>query len=156
MVAAGLPIFATNDGYHGIGADIQSLFGQTIRIRLKLDGNSTSSEWLIDDVRVNSCLTLNVPYEPHFFSGNIVGNTGTVSWQAWTRAGDRFEISYDPPVPGAPAIVNAVNDPFDGMQSYSITLPGVDPGRTYRLSIVQVYPLAAAGRSSSRCRRQHR
>jgi hypothetical protein len=139
----GSPIFATNDGYHAIGADIQSLFGQTIRIRLKLDGNSTSSEWLIDDVRVQSCLTINVPYEPHFFSGNIVGNTGTVSWQAWSRAGDRFEISYDPPVPGAPAIVNAVNDPFDGMQSYSITLPGIDPGRTYRLSIVQVYALAS-------------
>ena len=104
-----------------------------MRLRLRIDGGFSGAEWLVDNVGVNMCESQGLPAAPYAGSGELVGTTGTVTWIAGTPdTGYQLNLTYDPPVPGAPTSVPATGSPGSA-NTYTVTLPNLNPDGTYRV-----------------------
>jgi hypothetical protein len=136
--AAGWQPLATAHADHG-GAyagwfkDLRELEGKTVRLRVGVAAGMP--DILIDDVRVASCKILHPsPFDVTFAWS---GTTAVVDWKYYSYPQDHFEFSYDPPIPGAPATLPGLGLFQDGTPR-SLTLTGLDPAKTYTMTITLV------------------
>jgi hypothetical protein len=114
---------------------LTALMGKTTRLRLRIAPGDT--DWLIDDVSVNSCTHT---YRPPWNVSSVWSGTSAVaSWVYNSAVGDHFELSYSPPIPGAPTFLPGLGrDQFDVARSVTIT--DLDPTVVYTMTIALFGP----------------
>lgn len=126
------------DGFFGYGpvhVSLEALQGKSVRFRFALTGNNTGQEWLIDDVKIVVCRYVGSP--PRFVTATRNGTTAEVTWVYDSYPNDHIELTYDPPIPGAPTRLDGLGVSQSEV-TRSITLTGLDPDTSYRVSIVIV------------------
>jgi hypothetical protein len=134
-----LPAGTLTRGYVTYAYDVSGLAGRSAQFRFRLTRQANvDREWLVDDVRLYQCVA--VPATPRNVTAefSMAGTSATVSWdrpQAGTAV-DHYEISVNPPVPGAPTTV------APGGDTTSLALAGLDATKGY---IFKVWAVDAAG-----------
>ena len=110
---------------------LANLRGKTVRLRVRVAPGEP--EWLVDDVNVNSC-TYTYFARATDVSAVWTGTTAVVGWKYSSMPQDHFELSYDPPIPGAPTFLPGLGINQSDVPR-SVTLTGLDPAETYSVTI---------------------
>ena len=113
--------------------DISALAGQTVRLRVLVAPGDT--DWLIDDVNVHGCRSTFYA-KAYDVTTTWSGTTAVVAWTYESNPLDHFELSYDPPIPGAPTTLSGLG--VVQLATRSVSLNGLDPAVAYTMTITLV------------------
>jgi hypothetical protein len=113
-------------------AGITTLAGKTVQLRVELPPGAPT-DFVIDDVAISGC-TYTYYSRPTNISSVWSGTNATVTWKYSGMPLQHTELTYDPPIPGAPASL-----PGPGVNQSDLTqtlnLTGLDPSVVYRVTI---------------------
>jgi bacillolysin len=112
---------------------LSAIAGKTVLLRTSL---RSAEDWVIDDIGINSC---SVRFTGSAFDVSSVwsGTSAVLSWKYDSTPYLNIGLSYDPPIPGAPTFLPGADTDQYGVPQ-SVTLNGLDPATTYRVTITIV------------------
>ena len=128
----------TAGDYRSVTFGLASLVNQSVTFRFKLSPTllpTSAREWLIDDVGVVGCSYM---YSPaHLVTAARTGTSADITWDYNSMPQDHIELTYDPPLAGAPTTLPGLGVDQSGV-TRSVTVTGLDPNTSYTVSVVVV------------------
>lgn len=122
-------------GYKMYAVSLNALQGKSVKLRIGLNSNNYDHEWLVDDVKVFSCRYMDTP--ARFVTATRTDTSAEVTFVYDSWPNDHIELSYAPPIPGAPTRLDGLGvNQSEVTRSFTVT--GLDPDTTYTVSIVIV------------------
>lgn len=114
------------DGYGSIRIDLGAYAGHGVRVRFRVNNPGNAAlDWYLDDVRFYTCD--DVTSAPREAYGYRSAEGIVLSWAAplFAPSPYHWELTFDPPIPGAPATTSA----------NLLTVPGAAPDTVYRVTV---------------------